>query len=307
MQVMLISGLTSFVVTTMGFLLSLWIFPRLHLLDFPARYGLERKRLPYPTGVIAILVVLGLLVAREDQSIINTPLLSAIVLLGAISFIDDRWRVSPWIRIIIQGIVALIVFIGGARIYTITHPFGGFIKLDAWVIATPLGSLPVLSGIFTIGWLMFTMNAMNWTDGIRGQTSIIATAGFVLLGLLAHLRTQQPEIAVVAWVLAGASGAGIFFEFPPGKMLIGDTGSMFYGLMLGLLGIMSGGKVATVFLALGIPLFDAVFVTIERMTNGRSPLQGGRDHLHHLLLDRRWSERRIILIIGLIEIGRAHV
>ncbi len=162
------------------------------------------------------------------------------------------------------------------------------------------GPLPILSGIFTIGWLLLTINALNWFDGIGGQVSVIATIGFLMLGCLALFRNGEPDIALLAFSLAAIAGAGILFDFPPARMLMGDTGSMFFGLMLGLLGIYHGGKVATVFLALGIPLIDALFVIVRRFLSGHSPLSGGRDHLHHLLQDRGWSDRRIIVLTAIV-------
>lgn len=201
----------------------------------------------------------------------------------------------------IQLFIVSLIFSTGSRIYTITSPFGGFLKLDSIVLETGwFGSLPVLSGLFTAFWLLLTINALNWFDGVSGQVSIIAAIGFLMLGCLALLRNGEPDIALLALSLAAIAGAGILFDFPPARMLMGDTGSMFFGLMLGLLGIYHGGKVATVFLALGIPLIDALFVIVRRIMSGHSPLSGGRDHLHHLLQDRGWSDRRIILLTAII-------
>jgi UDP-GlcNAc:undecaprenyl-phosphate GlcNAc-1-phosphate transferase len=82
---------------------------------------------------------------------------------------------------------------------------------------------------------------------------------------------------------------------------MGDSGSMFFGLMLGLLGVYQGGKVATAFLAIGIPLLDALFVIIRRLRNGTSPFRGGKDHLHHMLLARGWSARSVVLLTATIS------
>jgi UDP-GlcNAc:undecaprenyl-phosphate/decaprenyl-phosphate GlcNAc-1-phosphate transferase len=82
---------------------------------------------------------------------------------------------------------------------------------------------------------------------------------------------------------------------------MGDTGAMFFGLMLGTLSIYTGGKVATAFLVLGVPLIDAVLVTFRRIAEKRSPLRGGRDHLHHLLMDNRgWTERQVIALTAVL-------
>ena len=274
------------------------VFPKIGLLDFPQRYGLKRARLPYPTGIIAIVIFLAVFLMTTEIGRKEAGLIAAVILLGTVCFIDDRTPLPSSIRLLTQGVCAIIVFLTGSQIYTITNPLGGIIKLDSLIVTIQaIGPIPVFSGIFTLLWLLFTINALNWLDGISGQVSALSTIGFLMLGCLAFFRNGEPQISMLAFSLAAIAGAGALFDFPPGKMLIGDTGSMFFGLMLGLLGIFSGGKVATVFLALGIPLLDAIFVIIRRISRKQSPFKGGRDHLHHLLLDRGWSPRQVILLM----------
>jgi UDP-GlcNAc:undecaprenyl-phosphate GlcNAc-1-phosphate transferase len=287
-----------FLSTILIYAASLKVFPVLGLLDFPERYGLKRARLPYPAGIVAIIVFLGAFVITTDIGRKELGLIAAVLLLGTVCFFDDRTPLPSSVRLAVQVVCAMIVFLTGSQIYTITNPLGGIIKLDSIIMTVQaIGPIPVLSGVFTLVWLLFTINALNWLDGITGQVSALSTVGFLMLGCLAYFRNGEIQTAQIAFTLATISGAGLLFDFPPGKMLIGDSGSMFFGLMLGLLGIFSVGKVATVFLALGIPLLDAVFVIIRRISHGKSPFKGGRDHLHHLLLARGWSERQVILLM----------
>ena len=293
--------ITVFLITVTAYAVSLQIFPLLGLLDFPERYGLRRKRLSYPTGIVAVLLFIGMSFFLLPLGQKEIGMLIGTVLLALTCFIDDRTPLPSWVRLFIQLVIVTLIFATGSRIYTITSPLGGFLKLDSLVLHTSLfGSLPVLSGLFTVAWLLLTINALNWFDGISGQVSVIATIGFLMLGCLALFRNGEPDIALLSFSLAAVAGAGILFDFPPAKMLRGDTGSMFFGLMLGLIGVHHGGKVATAFLALGIPLIDALFVIVRRILSRRSPLAGGRDHLHHLLLDRGWSERKIVLLTAII-------
>ncbi len=288
---------------------ALKVFPMLGLLDFPERYGLKRPRLPYPTGIIAVLLFLAIVPWIGPFGMKEWGLVTAVAALGMVSFIDDRTPLPFWLRLSLQIILCALLFATGSRIYTITNPLGGIIKMDSWNVAAPFfGTLPIASGVFTILWLTLTMNAMNWFDGIPGQVSALSAVGFLMLGSLALFRDHQPAIALIAFVLLAISLGAIPFDFPPGKVVIGDTGSMFFGLLLGLIGIYDGGKVATAFLVLGIPLFDAIFVIIERLLKGSSPFKGNHDHLHHLLKQRGWDDRSIVLLntsIGLLFGGAA--
>lgn len=287
--------------------LRLW--PRLHLLDFPERYNLRRGRLPYPTGVATIVTFLLLAPWLLPVTVQTAGILTAVVVLGATCFMDDRRPLSPVVRFGVQMCCAIIIFLTGTRLYSLTNPLAivtgvAVVPLDRGVVISPLLSDPALLGaLFTIAWLGVTVNAMNWLDGIPGQVSALSTVGFFTLGALAQSsRVGQPEIATLAFSLAGVSVGSLLFDFPPPRALMGDTGAMFYGLLLGILGIIAGGKVATVFLVLGVPLVDFGIVTLRRVLGGRSPFKGSGagEHLHHRLLARGWSERGIISLTTVI-------
>ena len=87
----------------------------------------------------------------------------------------------------------------------------------------------------------------------------------------------------------------LLFDFYPAKMLMGDTGSIFLGFTLATLAIFSGGKVATAFLIMGIPILDAAWVILRRLKNKQSPFKGDLNHIHHRLLDIGISPRKALI------------
>ena len=280
------------------------LFPRWGLLDFPERYGLTRARLPYPTGVLSILTFCIILTLIEPFNTEMMGLLGAVFLLGTFCFIDDRTPLPATLRFGVQAAVAVLLVLCGIRIDAVTNliPFwlpGETLLLnEGWLLAFSVG--------FTVLWILLTVNALNWFDGIPGQVSVISTLGFLTIGLLSLSdRVGQPELALVAFVLAGISFAGLLFDLPPPRVLMGDTGAMFFGLMIGILTIYSGGKVATAFLVLGVPLIDLVFVILRRLRRGQSPLKGNAtdQHLHHRLLKKGWEPWQIILLTAVIGSG----
>lgn len=282
---------------------ALFLFPRIHLFDCPAKYNLTRSPLPYPTGLASILTFLILfIIPRPELSFQDLGLILSVIALACISFADDLRNLPPWLRLILQFFIGFLLFATGTRIYTITNPLGGIFKLDTFDIPSELfGPLPLWSGIFTIVWLSLTMNAFNWFDGIPGQVSILSVIGGFTIGFLAlSERVNQPEIAAIAFILGGTALASALFDFPPNKLVMGDTGAMFFGLMLGTLSIYAGGKVATALLVLGLPLIDSVLVSLTRILKGKSPLKGDLDHLHHRLLKKGWTERQVILLTVLL-------
>jgi len=307
---MVIIPLLAFVICVILHWIALKDFVKLKLLDNPEKYGMTRRKLPYPTGILSVLVFLVFFVVLSPWTVQNTGVLMSILLLALISFIDDRRGIDPKLRLLIQALVAFIIFATGSRVYTLTNPLlaDGLINLDTIDIIKQfsifnfqfsIGPWPLLSGIFTIFWLMLCMNALNWFDGIPGQVSTLSTIGFLVIGMLAlSERVLQPELAMIAFVLAAISGAALLFDFPPNKVLMGDTGAMFFGLMLGVLTLYAGGKVATAFLVLGVPLIDVFLVITRRLSKGANPMRGNAtdEHLHHRLLAKGWSERTVIVL-----------
>lgn len=301
-------------------LIGLDVFPRLRLLDRPGKYGLRRPPLPYPTGIFAILLFVSFFALLTPRTAQTAGILLGISLLALISFIDDRRGLPPSFRLAVQACAAFVLFATGTRIYTLTNPLEGWlgmgpiIPLDTIDVFLPfpasrfplpafLGPLPFWSGAFTLFWLLLTINALNWFDGIPGQVSLLSFIGFCVIGLLAlSARVRQPDLALLSFILAGIAGSCLLFDFPPARVVMGDTGSMFFGLMLGILTIMSGGKVATAFLVLGVPLIDAGIVVMRRMGKRASLFRGNArdEHLHHRLLAKGWTQRRIIALTALL-------
>lgn len=278
--------------------LALRQFPRWKLLDFPERYGLLRPRLPYPTGIISVALFIVLFLAIDGGSPRGFAVVSAVALLGMTCFFDDRRQLPPLPRLAAQAVAAILTIIAGdctgGQICSVTNPLEGTLGpavLDLHAIS------PLLPVLITAAWLVLTTNALNWFDGIPGQTHTISGIAFVTIGLLSlSERVNQPSLALLAFVLAALAFGALPFDFPPAKTVAGDTGAMFFGLMLGLLTVYAGGKVATGFLVLGVPLLDSVFVVVRRVRSGRSPLRGSAsgEHLHHRLLAAGWSPRSII-------------
>jgi UDP-GlcNAc:undecaprenyl-phosphate GlcNAc-1-phosphate transferase len=291
-------------------MLAVKLFPRIGLLDFPERYGLTRARLPYPIGLTtALLLGVAILLFGNPLTVPPTFLFGVILVLAIACLFDDRLGLPSWLRLILQIVLFLGLFLSGTRIYTLQNPLeaDGILSLDTWLMSIgPFLRVPVWSGIVTIGWLLLTTNAMNWIDGVTGQVSVLSIISFVTLGFLSLSPTvAQPEVAMLCFILAGISVGSLFVTFPTPRGILGDTGAMTLGLLIGVLAMSSGGKVATAFLVLGVPLTDSLFVILRRISKAKSPFQGDSvsEHLHHRLLQKGWGQREVIALTGALSIG----
>lgn len=297
--------ITAFALTLVLTKLALKFFPKWGLLDKPEKYGLKRKPIPYFGGIIIYLVfaVSLLIFLPIDKRLIGFLVAGATLVL--VSFWDDKKGLSPVFRLFMQLVVAVILIFAGIGIEVITNPFGGEFALNHWQIPFEINGvfyhLIVLADLFTVIWVMGMINTMNWLDGISGLTSGIATIGGITLGFLSLSPiVNQPEIAIMSFVFAAICFAFWLFDFYPPKILMGDSGSMFLGFALAVIGIFSGGKVATAFMVMGFPILDAAWVILRRIREGNSPFKGDLKHFHHRLLEVGLTERKALVFIYFI-------
>jgi UDP-GlcNAc:undecaprenyl-phosphate/decaprenyl-phosphate GlcNAc-1-phosphate transferase len=231
-------------------------------------------------------------------------IMTAAAMLAAVGFLDDRYEetVSPYVRLVINIVAALTVIGVGIGIAFITNPLGGILRLDTPKICFWLwGSghcIWVLSDLIALVWLVWMQNTVGWSSGVDGQLPgfvIVAAITIAILGLRAGGDSSQTMVIILAGLIAGAYAGFLPWNWYPQKIMPGYGGKSLAGFLLGLLAILSGAKVGALFMVLAMPFIDAALVIIKRVKEGRSPVWGGREHLHHLLLERGWGKRRIAL------------
>lgn len=304
-----------FLGSVIGFLVSLGLTKI--MIPVAKRFGLvdDPKTHKHPgivhTGIIpragGVPIFLGLLVTyflltQQVTHQIVGIFLGAIVLV-IVGLFDDRWDISPYIRFIINIIVALCVVGFGVGINAITNPLGGIISLTDWKITFDLFGTPhsivVLADIVAMLWIVWMMNAINWSSGVDGQLSGIVVIGAIVLGIVAWRFASQDANQLPVIYLATATAIAFLgflpFSFYPQKIMPGYSGAALGGYLLAVLAILSGARLATALIVLGVPMADGALAMIRRLSRKQSPFRGDREHLHHHLLVRGWSKRKIAL------------
>jgi UDP-GlcNAc:undecaprenyl-phosphate GlcNAc-1-phosphate transferase len=244
----------------------------------------------------------------RSQTGLALGLLGCTLVLHIMGLIDDRRALGPWLKFAVQfAVAAAIVLLFDVRILTLLDGFAGG---------------PWLSAAITVLWIVTITNAMNFMDNMDGLSAgVAATAAAGLL--LSALASGQWFVAATLAILIGALGGFLVFNFPFSErrgatIFMGDGGSLVIGFLLAFLAVRvtyvtapiggaardqawltAPGSLAMLMplCALAIPLYDLVSVSIIRLSQGRSPLVGDRQHFSHRLRAAGLSVRRTVLVI----------
>lgn len=212
------------------------------------------------------------------------------ILILLFGIIDDIKTFSWKTQIFFQIMIVLLVFIFGVRIIYISNPFGGVVWLT-------YGNVMVVSLVFLLIWVITIMNAINWIDGIDGLSGgVVSIAAITIFFLSLQPEVMQPPIAIISIAFCGAVVGFLTFNFPRAYIFAGSSGAFFMGYILAIMAIIAGTKIGTTLMVLAVPLVDAVWVIIYRLRKGQSIFIGDYNHLHHRLLSRGWSVRKILFL-----------
>ncbi|MCX6807583.1 MAG: MraY family glycosyltransferase [Patescibacteria group bacterium] len=225
------------------------------------------------------------------------PLIAVLIcgLILVVAGTADDFRELPWwLQIIPHLLVAVIIAFVGIRINYVSNPFGGTLDL------TVIKWLPIL---LTILWIVIMINTVKFLDGVDGLSSGVGfIAAMTLGGLSVIMLKESSYTAPLAFALAGGLLGYLIWNWYPAKVYYGEAGAALTGFMLAVLAIFSGGKIATAFLIMGLPVLDIIRLVIVRLKNKRKPWQAGRDHLHHLLYDAGLGARGTVIVLYLFSL-----
>ncbi len=212
----------------------------------------------------------------------------AILALGLVD--DTRGMRARW-KLLGQLAVAALVCFSGYSVTRVTIPVVGTLELGI-----------VLGGMLTIGWIIGMINAFNLIDGVDGLASGIALVGVAALVVLGIIQGNV-FIIFVGTALAGSLLGFLFYNFPPARIFLGDTGSMFIGYSLAAMSLMGAQKfgaaviLLTPILALSFPIFETLISILRRYLRGVPIFAGDNHHTHHRLLGKGYSQPRVVLTL----------
>lgn len=284
-----------------------------NILDLPDNGGRKIHKKPIPLlGGLALIISVSLSIIgylhfyTPNLAIVPIKFFLGILLAGLTlavgGFLDDKYTLPPKVLWLFPALASLIVVTSGigVGIKFISNPFGEAIYIGHTISIFFLKFS--LSALLIWIWLMgmiFTTKFLDGLDGLCSGIGLIASLTFFCLSLTEKIN--QPITASLSIILAGALVGYLFFAFYPASIFLGEAGSTFIGLMLGVLSVILGAKIATALLVMGIPILDVAWAIIRRMYYKQSPFKADKSHLHHRLLDIGLSQKQAVLSLWTIS------
>lgn len=270
-------------------------------LSLPRERDIHRQAIPRLGGVAItlsfLLVVIGFhsyspdllsfipeYINGVDRNLIGIVL--GVLLLLGVGIVDDVYGIKPFVKLFFHFLAGIILAWSMVLVPHVTNPFGGLIQLGD------------LTYPFVVLWVVIMINVINFHDGLDGLVSGVSLIASLILYFLAiKPEVNQMSMALLAIILAGALIGFLPFNFYPAKIFLGDSGSQVIGFLLAVFSIISGGKLATAFLVLGVPILDIIWVVARRTWQKQPFYKADKFHIHHRLLKAGLNQKQAVLLL----------
>jgi UDP-GlcNAc:undecaprenyl-phosphate GlcNAc-1-phosphate transferase len=289
--------------------------------DLPNERKVHTQPVPRLGGLavyVSFFLMVVLILAADRGPFISTwffslkgaVFIASLVVVALLGIWDDFRSLKPGLKFGVQALIATGCYLAGFHISAVTDPFSaGLFQLGA------------LDYPITVLWIVGVTNAFNLIDGLDGLASgvgIIASFTIFMITLL----SGDIATALLALVLTGSLLGFLRYNFNPARIFLGDSGSLFIGLVLALLSIQSSTKGSTAvailipFLALGFPIMDTLLSMTRRLLGSFLPdydapttiahkvhsmFLPDRRHIHHQLLALGLTHRTAVLTLYLVS------
>lgn len=277
-------------VLVVGFTASLGLTPlsrqiamRLGVVDAPNHRKIHKDHKPLMGGLaIFTAFALALILFSPQHYLVQFgAVLAGSTVLCITGLVDDRYNLSPITRFIVMIAAACMLILAGIHVNFFGNPW-----LD----------YPI-----TIFWVVAMTNALNFLDNMDGLCAGLASIGAAFF-MLSALSQQLSLVSILAAALLGSAVGFLIYNFNPASTFMGDMGALVLGFVLATLAMkldlwaqpLSPHWIVPA-LPLLIPIFDINLVIFTRLSEGRSPMQAGKDHTSHRLMAVGLNQRQTLL------------
>lgn len=236
------------------------------------------------------------LIGRADDNFILIGVFAVIVSL--LGIVDDIYNLKWYIKLFFQIIL----------VFYPLHYLNLFLNIESFLGFDFNNYLNFLGSTI---WIIVIINAINFIDNMDGLAVVVAGSICLQIAFLANYLNQY-KITDISLLLFVTIIGFFIFNYPPAKLYLGDSGSLFIGYCLGFISILFNWtpSVSTIYtsfinpllLFFTIPLIDLLIVISHRIRSGISPTTGGTDHISHRLLAAGFTEVSVLIIFALYSV-----
>jgi UDP-GlcNAc:undecaprenyl-phosphate GlcNAc-1-phosphate transferase len=232
---------------------------------------------------------------KADQDFITIGLCAVIIsiigILDDIFNLDWKTKITGQIVVILYPLIKLDIFIN----------IESFLKVDVQ---------NYLNLLFSLLWVLLIINSINFIDNMDGLTVVVSGGICLQIALIANYSNLYKVTDISLILLASLLGFFIY-NYPPAKLYLGDSGTLFVGYVLGFLSIIFDwiptldsilvSPFSPILFIFTVPILDFLIVTSDRINNHQSPTIGGTDHISHRLLNLGYSEKKVLVTFLLLS------
>jgi len=251
-----------------------------------------------PFGGIATSIaffVSTIFLGKADEDFITIGICAVII--SIIGLIDDVFNLNWKSKFLAQILIIIYPLI----------KLNIFINLEAYL---NINLHDYLNLGFSLAWILVIINSINFIDNMDGLAVIVSGSICLQIAVLANYSNIYKVTDISLLLLATLLGF-LIYNFPPAKIYLGDSGTLFVGYVLGFISIIydwnpvEGGLLISPFSPIlfifAVPILDFLIVTTHRISKNQSPTVGGTDHISHRLLNLGYSEKKVLLEFFLLS------
>ncbi|ALP54791.1 glycosyl transferase [Candidatus Tenderia electrophaga] len=267
------------------------------LLDLPNERSSHAVAMPRGGGLAIVLTCLaGVLFAGWAGMIalnVVWALLGAGALVALVGWLDDHGHVAARWRLLAHFLGAMWVLWWLGGLPPLLLLFGAVIDL---------GWLGHGVGVLYLVWLLNLYNFMDGIDGIAGIEAVTVCFGGGVLYIFSPMANQEWIVPIL--LLATVLGF-LVWNFPKARIFMGDAGSGFLGMMLGVLSLQAGWVAPELFwgwlILLGVFIVDATVTLFRRVQRGDKFYEAHRSHAYQYASRYYGSHKKVSLAVGFIN------
>lgn len=265
-------------------------------MDIPNARKIHSKPIPRLGGLgIYGGFLLGYMLFGSHTVQMNAILIGSFIILVT-GIIDDIKPVPAKYKILGQLAGAAVIPLYGGIVMQDISAFGLYLNFGIFTI-------PI-----TILFIVAIINCINLIDGLDGLSSGISGIYFLTVGIIGMLLNNSNGLDItLTFIMLGSTLGYLLHNFPPAKIFMGDSGSMFLGYIISVIALLGFKNITLTsvivpILLLAIPIMDTLFAILRRLINHKPIGEPDKNHFHHQLLKLNLSKRKTVILIYIIDI-----